>query len=282
MAKAKTETLWAPRPGETPEAAPPDPAAGPGPAAIAEIPPVHRPISAVDLIQQAIAAKLDPEALKSVTDWAKGLAAGEAERLYNADMVACQAVMPTIVNDAVNEHTNSRFPKFETMLRAAKPVWVQHGFALSIVDATLNGDLLHFVGEVMHRGGHTKRIVGDIALDGVGSKGGASAMNRPQATGSTRSYAMRYLVRDVFCLAFADEDDDAVNRARSAITEAQVKQINDTFDELRRYEWRKSQYVRWLKWLNIEKPEDMKQGDFPKAFAELERQLDVLKKGGTP
>jgi hypothetical protein len=282
MAK-KADTLWAPRPGDNPtEAPPPDPAAVPGPAAIAEVPPVHRPGSAMELIQSAIAAKLDPEALKAVTDWAKGLAAGEAERLYNADMVACQAFMPTIVNDAENEHTKSRFPKFETMLRAAKPVWVKHGFALSIVDATLNGELLHYVGEVMHSGGHTKKIVGDIALDGTGAKGGASAMNRPQATGSTRSYAMRYLVRDVFCLAFADEDDDAVNRARSAITEEQVKKLNETFAELRRHEWLKKKYLLWLEWLKIERPEDMKQGDFPKAMRELERQLDVLKNGGAP
>lgn len=58
-----------------------------------------------------------------------------------------------------------------------------------------------------HVGGHCKRYEGDFPLYKAGAKGNDNK-TAIQATGSTFSYARRYLTYLIFNLTVADEDTD--------------------------------------------------------------------------
>jgi hypothetical protein len=192
---------------------------------------VARQPSPLAIIEQAIAANIGPAALKELTDLAERWRAMDAKQKFNESMTACQGEMPSIVNDAENPQTRSRYPKFETLLRAAKPVWTRHGFALSF--GTADGappDHFRIVCDVRHVAGHVERYQADIGVDGIGPKGNPiGGMNRPQASGSGFAYGQRYLTKLIFCLAFANEDDDAVTR----ISEKEVAHLNELIESCR-------------------------------------------------
>lgn len=273
-AKEPAQSLWAPRPEQPEEKTMdrPQQTLAPLPAA----PP--RMMSATELIQAAVEKNLDPAALKELTAWAKDLRADEARRLFNEDMVPCQAAIPSIVNDSENTQTHSRYPKFETLLRTAKPIWTQFGFALSFGTADCPiPEHFRVICDVRHKAGHVERYQADIGIDGIGPKGQPNAMNMPQRSGSTFAYGQRYLVKLIFCLAFANEDDDAVNARNGKLGEKEIVQFNTKWDELRDAGWPDKNHAPFWKWLGVACLADLTLADYPKAIKELERQLAKLK-----
>lgn len=137
----------------------------------------------------------------------------EAERAFNAAMVAVQAKLPQVKRDARNSQTNSSYAKLETISAAVDPIIAEHGLSLSFgTDTSPLADHYRIVCDVRH-GPYKERYWADIPVDSAGMKGVKNKTDT-HAFGSTMSYGRRYLKLMIFDISLTNEDNDG-NRYRA-------------------------------------------------------------------
>lgn len=199
------------------------------------------------LLAKAIDAGADPERLGRLVDLVEHVAAGQARAAYNQAMNACQAELPCVCRDATNPHTKSKFARLETVMSAAKSVLARHGFSLSWSELpeTKEG-LLSLRCDVRHIGGHVEPHYGHFPRDGQGAKGG-SIMSPIQGTGSTMTYARRYMLLSIFNVVVADQDLDG-NSHEQRVTPEQIAHINALVDQ-REAQGVSVNFQRMISWL---------------------------------
>ncbi len=178
----------------------------------------------------------DPNAdvlkLEKMLDMQERIFDKNAQIAFNQAMTACQADMPAVVKDAENKQTNSRYAKYETIIKTARPCYTKHGFALSFGQGD-NASEKHIrvTCDVSHTAGHVRHYFMDMALDDAGIKG-VTNKTEVHARGSSFSYAKRYLFCMIFNVPIADEDDDGVKGG--GVTVEQLLEYNalvrDLFD----------------------------------------------------
>lgn len=135
-----------------------------------------------------------------------------AEAAFNAAMSEAQREMRPVAADATNPQTHSRYASYEALDEALRPIYTQHGFALSFNTGDApQPDYVRVLCDVTHIGGFAKPYRADMPADGKGAKGG-DVMTKTHAVGSAMSYGMRYLLKMIFNVAVGDDDDDG-NRA---------------------------------------------------------------------
>lgn len=246
------------------------------------------PTDPMRLLQSALDKPgMDPEKLTRLVDLVEKWKAQRAVEDFSIAMNACQAEMPPIVQDAVNDHTHKRYASLEAVNRVCKPCYTRHGFSIQFSEgaATVEGDI-RILADVMHAGGHERRYWIDLPRDGTGAKGGQSSMNPIQGKGSTFSYGCRYLVKMVFNLTITGEDDDAQGSAQD-LTDAQTIELNELLEDLRgdtAEEVWETYIAGFWAWAfkeakTTKNMNDLKASDFPRIKNELER-LKKKKGGG--
>jgi hypothetical protein len=131
----------------------------------------------------------------------------QARKAYDADMAACQAVMPRAHKDRYNEQTKSWYATLESVVKSAQPVYAAHGFSLSFNTAESK-----FPNHVLikckcsHRAGHSENFEYEQPLDDAGIAG-TKNKTPTHAKGSAVSYGRRYITMMVFNIATTDDDD---------------------------------------------------------------------------
>lgn len=137
----------------------------------------------------------------------KEMVAREAEAQFNAAMARAQAKIVPIANNASNSSTNSRYAKLAAINKAIVPIYTAEGLAISFDSGKAEvADWHRTVATVSHAAGHSKSYHLDLPLDDVGTKGTVNK-TKVHATGSTNSYARRYLVCMIFNVTTKDDDD---------------------------------------------------------------------------
>lgn len=162
------------------------------------------------------------------------MVAQEAEAAFNAAMARAQAKIMPVANNATNSQTNSKYAKLAAINRDIAPIYAAEGLSVSFnsADCPIEG-WKRTVAIVSHAAGHSRQHHIDLPLDNVGAKGSVNKTD-VHATGSTSSYARRYLI----CLIFnvTTEDDDDGNKAGSKekllLTEKNVADINALLTEV--------------------------------------------------
>lgn len=235
--------------------------------------------SPLEVLQHALNMKLQPAELKEYFDLYRTMRADEAAQAYADAMNKCQAEMPGILRDKDNSRTGKKYASYESLNAIIRPVYTRHGFSLSFGEEPMPPelDLVRVYCDVNHRVGHRERYQGDFPRDGKSSQQGKSIMTALQGTGSTYSYARRYLAKNIFNLAETDEDNDG-NSQPEGITEAQVGILHDLLKAKNISGNRFDAFLRWIFELKKEQPLDqerhrltaMSQAQFKKACAQLE------------
>lgn len=171
----------------------------------------NQPLNIIQVIEKAaLDPNVDIDKMERLLAMHERILSKESELSFSRDMAACQAAMPSVVRDAVNPQTNSRYAKFETIINTIKPTYTEHGFSISYgTDESPADDHVRITAELMHRSGCSKPFFVDLPIDLAGIKGNANKTHI-HATGSTHSYGKRYLISMIFNIAIADQDDDAV------------------------------------------------------------------------
>lgn len=160
--------------------------------------------------------------------------ARKSEGLFNAAMSGAQNEMRPIAADASNPQTRSRYASYAALDRALRPIYTNHGFALSFNtgDAPIT-DYVRVLCDVTHLGGHVRTYHVDMPADGKGAKGG-DVMTKTHAVGSALSYGMRYLLKMIFNVAVGEDDDDgnAAGRQKPAIEVKAPAGFSDWWDDM--------------------------------------------------
>lgn len=137
----------------------------------------------------------------------KEMVAREAEAQFNAAMARAQAKIVPIANNALNSQTNSRYAKLAAINKAIVPIYTAEGLAISFDSGKAEIAEWHrTVATVSHAAGHSKSYHLDLPLDDAGAKGTVNK-TKVHATGSTNSYARRYLVCMIFNVTTEDDND---------------------------------------------------------------------------
>ena len=84
---------------------------------------------------------------------------------------------------------------------------------------------------VSHRGGWSEEHTIELPLDNMGIKGSVNKTG-VHATASTRTYARRYLLKEVFNITTSDDVDTDGNLPAETITEEQVVNIEALIEEV--------------------------------------------------
>ncbi len=223
------------------------------------------PADPMSIIAQAVERGFDAEQLSKLMDLQERWTRTQAKDAFCKAMSACQAEMPTVVKDAVNNHTNSPYARLETVIASIRPVYTRHGFSISFGEADCPlPNHYRIIATVRHRDGHSEEYHGDYPLDGQGSAGGKSGMNAIQAKGSSNSYGRKYMHFMIFNLALANEDNDGAG-ALDTLTGDEMVQVRDLIDA------KGVDVDKFMAWAKVKTVGDILRKDLPKV-------LDVLKR----
>lgn len=196
---------------------------------------------------------------------------------FMAALARLQDVLPQIAKSGVilgkDGSARSRFAKIEDIDNQIRPLCSAEGFSFSFDSRTLmnaNGVAvsIEYVGTLHHREGHSETKTLNLPVDNHPSR------NAVQSIGSTTSYARRYLLGMHLNLVTRDEDDDGSNGGNEPITAAQVTELRKGLEEAG------GDPARFLKWLGVEKVEDVRLCQFGRAtkfIDEKKRQKGVTK-----
>lgn len=196
----------------------------------------------------------------------------EAERSFNEAMASAQEEMTPVRVDAENDHTHSKYATYAALDRAMRPIYTKHGFALSFDTGDGPEGTIRVLCYVAHKTGFKRTYKIDMPADGKGAKGN-DVMTKTHATGSAISYGQRYLLKAIFNIAVASDDDgNGAGDTVSAITADQLQKIRDLIERSN------SDIEAFCKWLKVEALPDIKQKDFDRAIEALNMKERKAKK----
>lgn len=169
---------------------------------------------------------VDINKLQQLMEMRERVEARNAESAFDRALTAAQAAMGRVRTDSNNPQTKSRYASYGALDAAMRPVYTQHGFALSFNTENPAPETVRVVCRVSHQGGHGRTYQIDMPADGKGAKGG-DVMTKTHATGSAVSYGMRYLLKMIFNIAVSDRDDDGNAAAGSSekVSPAQAEEL---------------------------------------------------------
>lgn len=178
-----------------------------------EVVTLPQPTTLIDRLRQISDAK-DVVIAREILAMIREEEERKSERAFNDAMLQAQSAIPPITRDAFNKHTQSKWAKLEKISRIADPVIRQNGFTLSYGMATSPlPDHYRVVCDVSHRDGHVRRYEADVGMDHKGPKGEGNK-SLAQGSGSSVTYARRYLKVMIFDIVIEGEDNDG-NGSRS-------------------------------------------------------------------
>lgn len=195
----------------------------------------------------------------------------EAEEAFNTAMNEAQKAMEQIPAESLNPHTRSHYAKYAAVDKVIRPIYTDHGFALSFRQGEgAPPEHLRLICRVSHSKGHVEHPFLDLPVDGKGAQG-KDVMTKTHATGSGVSYGKRYLAGMIFNLAFTEDDNDGNPVKPSTISEAEksnLEKMMKDFSDARK-KWLLDQF-------NISELSDLPKSKYSSAFDKinLARQKD--------
>lgn len=156
----------------------------------------------------------------------------KAKQAFDNAMGEAQEAMGPVRADANNPQTKSKYASYGALDRAIRPIYTKYGFSLSFdTGEGAPPDFVRVLCYVGHNGGHSRTYKIDMPADGKGAKGG-DVMTKTHATGSAITYGQRYLLKAIFNIVVADDDDG--NRASGddkCITIEQIEALKEIIEQ---------------------------------------------------
>lgn len=208
------------------------------------IPGLPAPANLMEVIARAASdPNVDADKMERLWQLHERISARQAEIAFNTAMNACQAEIPAVFRNKINEEKSSRYADLEQLDKVSRPIYTRHGFALSFgtADCPLPGHARQTC-LVSHIGGYSRLYQADIPLDLTGPKGNPNKTG-VQGFGSSMSYGQRYLTKLIFNIALTNEDNDGEGE-KAAVSEEQIANIRAMLTELGKDE---KKFLTWAK-----------------------------------
>lgn len=209
--------------------------------------------------QLAANPEVDPNIVAKWLEMYERLDARRRQQAYTSALVRLQEDMPQIVrNGVIPLRTGQiKYAKLEDIDTTIRPMLAAEGLAFSFGSHSEDGKLFKITATLSHREGHSEEFHLHVPLD---TGPGRSAI---QAVGSTLSYAKRLLIKMALHIVEKDEDQDGANL--EPISEDQLKDLASLMVEVGADE------TRFLKFMAVDRLEDILMRDLDKAITALER-----------
>jgi len=189
----------------------------------------------------------------------------QAETDFNASMTAAQSEVGRVAPDGNNPQTKSKYATYGKLDKILRPIYVQHGFALSFNTGDApTADTVRVMCRVSHRGGHSELYKVDMPSDGKGAKGG-DVMTKTHATGAAMSYGMRYLLKFIFNVAIGEDDNDGNAPKGESISDEQAANIEALLTEVG------ADRAKFLAWAGVAKVEHIAAKLYKTCVGQLEK-----------
>lgn len=217
--------------------------------------------AASELISQAINKGADLDKLEKLLALQERWEANEAKKAYHKSMSAFKANPPKIDKDRDVAYGNTKYSHASLGNVTEKISTELSKYGLSASWSTKQNGQVCVTCRITHELGHSEETTLCAASDTSGSK------NAIQAIGSTITYLERYTLLALTGLATYDQEDDGVAAGKPVelIDEKQISQITDFLSEIGG-----KAKEKFLKYMVVEKLEDITKDNFPKAISALE------------
>jgi len=224
--------------------------------------------SPAELIQMVVAGKGSLEQLKGLLDLQKEYEANEARKSFASAFAIAQANITGVIKTKLNPQTHSKYADLGDILKIAQPVYTAEGFSVIFYEGdTTVPESIRVCADILHSAGHKETYHYDVPLDGKGIQGNAN-MTKIHGKSSSVSYGRRYLMCMVWNIPTQDDDGNSAGKAVELIDEKEKSQIVDFLAEIG-----KGSEPKFLKYMSVEKIEDITKPNFAKAISALEAGL---------
>lgn len=237
--------------------------------ALAERPAQSLAVSeSAQLLSVIAAAARDPqcdvEKMRALLKFKQEIDGDEARKAYWRAMAEMSAEMPRVKKDGkidLGSKGSIPFSTWDEMDRVIRPILKKHGFSLSF-PTRVDGSTLVMACVVSHIGGHSERS------EAICKPDPGHARNETQAVGSGRSYAKRYLTKDMLNIVTEGVDDDG--KASGFISTQETDKIYALLDGC---ELSAERRAAWLKYMGVDLVEHVQKFDYDRAVSSLRAEL---------
>jgi len=220
--------------------------------------------SPAEMIQAAITSGADLEKLQGLLSLQERWEANEAKKAYVQAMASFKEESPKITKDKTNKQYDSKYTSLSNLVNTVNPVLSRFGLSASW-DIVQNGNIKVSC-KVTHKQGHSEKSNMEADADTSGAK------SKIQQIKSTITYLKAVTFESILGLASSDAnlDDDGTG----SVEKIDEKQLSDILDLLNAIDSKEGPF---LKYLGIEKMEDLKKSDYKKALSAIEAQKKAKK-----
>ena len=206
----------------------------------------------------------DPNQASKWLDLYERLEDRRRKQAYTEALARIQAAMPQIERHGVIslKHSEIKYAKLEDIDETIRPMLAIEGFSFSFGSHSDDGKLFEISAKLSHREGHSEVFHVHMPLD-PGPQTGAYRRSPVQAVASTLTFARRQLIIMALHIVVRDEDKDGADLER--ISEDQLRDLHGLMTEVAADE------TRFLRFIGVERLEDILVRDFDKAISQLER-----------
>lgn len=214
--------------------------------------------SPAELIQMVVAGKGSLEELKGLLDLQEKYEAREAKKAFVRAMTAFKVEAPVVTKDKNNKQYNSKYTSLSNLVNTVNPVLSKHALSSSW-DIEQNG-IIKVTCRITHELGHSETASASAPADVSGAK------NAIQQIKSTITYLKLVTLESICGLASSEANlDDDGQAVSEVIDDKQKSQIVDFLAEIG-----KGSEAKFLKYMGVEKIEDITKVNFAKAISALE------------
>ena len=202
-------------------------------------PPIPLNPTPTDLLYLALSNNAAIDVIERLTALQEKAMLRDAEIVYNDTLNRVQEQIKRIAPDMENPKTKSKWASYAAIDRVIRPIYAPEGISLSFTHADCpKPDHIRVICRVaLHA--HVEPYQIDMPVDPKGPQGG-DVMTMTSATGAADSFAKRYLVKDIFNIAVADEDTDGNAPTNGTMAQAiarlkaapSVDKLRDIFREV--------------------------------------------------
>ncbi len=211
---------------------------------------VSRELTPTDMLHQAVSQGADIEVLTKLMDLQERWERNQARKAFDEAVAQAKAEIKPIVKNRSGH--NSKYADMAAVANAIDPIISK--FGLSYRYRASQEEKISVTCILSHKMGHWEENPLSGPPDKTGSK------NDIQAIGSTLTYLQRYSLMLALGLA-ASQDDDGKAAGGDLITEEQVESLMTLITEIGTID-----LPKFLKYLKVEKLEDLKAKDYQRAI----------------
>lgn len=219
---------------------------------------LRHPTDLLAIIAQAVMdPRVDVEKMERLLAMQQAIVREQRETEFKAAMTRLQAQIPQI--DKFGRGKSSKYAKLEDIDVIVRPLIAAEGFNIAFNEESHTDKTVTFVMTFSHSNGHSdsKRLT--VAID-TAAKNREDRAIRPaiQDSGSTVSYARRYLLK--MHLNIIEKDEDTDGESRAAITDEQQKDLLAALDEV------KFDKAKFLDYMGVKEIAEIQKRDWKRAM----------------